>query len=186
MKCDINENIKIFKENNPSPGNQDNELENKINELEKKIKELELKIKEKDIIINKMELKNDNLIKKIKELQNNSYNNLNIDKVKELENENKLFRKYNNFSEGEKLISIKITSGEQDIDYSLIIKNTEQFLKLENILYDKYPKYYKTDNYFLVGGKTIDKHKSLEQNNIKNNDVIVLLIYNSDSTIQLK
>ena len=179
MKCDNNENIKICKENNPSPGNQDNEYKHKINELE-------LKIKEKDIIINTMKIKNDNLIQKIKESQNISNNNLEINKIIELENENKLFRKYNNFSEGEKLISIKITSGAQDIDYPLIIKNTEKFLKLENILYDKYPKYYETENYFLVGGQKIDKHKSLEQNNIKNNDVIVLLIYNSDSIIQFK
>ena len=186
MKNDNNENIKIFKENSPSPDNQDNEFKNKINELEKKIKELELKIKEKDAIIKAMELKNDNLTIKIKELQNISNNNLGINNIIELENENKLFRKYNNFSEGEKLISIKITSGEQDIDYSLIIKNTEKFLKLENIIYEKYPKYYETENYFLVGGKTIDKHKSLEQNNIKNNDVIMLLIYNSDSIIRLK
>ena len=161
MKCDNKENIKIFK----------------INELEKYIKKLELKLKEKAQIINEEKIKNENLNKKIKELENISNKNLKINK--ELENEIKLFRHYNNFSEGEKLISIKFASSEQDIDYSIIIKNTELFSKIETMLYNKYPKYTETENYFLVGGNKISKHKTLEKNNIKNNDIITLFKYNN-------
>ena len=120
MKYYNNENIKIINVKNPSSGNQDKEYKNKINELEKYIKELELKIKEKDIIINTMKIKNDILIKKIKEFENTSNNKSEIKNINEIENEIKLFRKYNNFSEGEKLISIKIISVEQDIDFSII------------------------------------------------------------------
>ena len=113
-------------------------------------------------------------------MQNLSNDNQKINDIIELENEIKLFKKYNNFSEGEKLISIKFISSEQDIDYSLITKNTEKFNKIENILYEKYPKYIETENFFVVGDNKINKHKTLEQNNINNNDIITLKINNID------
>ena len=46
------------------------------------------------------------------------------------------------------------------------------------MLYNKYPKYTDTENYFLVSGKKVNKHKTLENNNIKNNDIITLYINN--------
>ena len=172
---------KIYKEEKKNRiENQNKEYINKINEFEKYIKELESKIKEKDIIINEEKIKNENLNKKLKELQNISNKNLDINNIIELKNEIKLFREYNNFSEGEKLISINFTSLEQDIDYSIIIKNTEIFSKIEIMLYNKYPKYTETENYFLVGGNRINRHKTLEKNNIKNNDIITLYINNFD------
>ena len=172
---------KIYKEEKKNRiENQNKEYINKINEFEKYIKELESKIKEKDIIINEEKIKNENLNIKLKELQNISNKNLDINNIIELKNEIKLFREYNNFSEGEKLISINFTSLEQDIDYSIIIKNTEIFSKIEIMLYNKYPKYTETENYFLVGGNRINRHKTLEKNNIKNNDIITLYINNFD------
>ena len=180
MKSDNNENIKIINTNNSFLENKNKEYLNKINELEKYIKELESKIKEKDRIINEETIKNENLNKKLKELQNISNNNLDINNILELKNEIKLFREYYNFSEGEKLISIKFASEEQDIDYSVIIKNTELFSKIETLLYNKYPKYTDTENYFLANGNRINRHKSLEKNNIKNNDIITLYINNFD------
>ena len=115
IKLSNNENIENFNVINTtseSIENKEKEYKNKINELEKYIKELELKIKEKDIIIKEEKLKNDNLNKKIKELETISNKNPQINNVIELENEIKLFRKFNNFSEGEKLISIKFISTE--------------------------------------------------------------------------
>ena len=185
MKSDNNENIEITNVNNPSSDNQDKEYINKINELEKYIKELELKIKEKNSIIKENEriikeekIKNKNLNKKIKEIEKISNNNLGI--IDDLENEIKLFKTYNKFSEGEKLIPIKFASEAQDIDYNMVIKNTEIFSKAETMLYSIYPKYTETENYFLVGGIKINRNKPLEQNNIKNYDVITLYINDFD------
>ena len=142
--------------------------------MEKYIKELELKLKEKDKIINEEKIKNDNLQKELKNISNiNS-------KIKELENEIKLFKSYYNFSEGEKLISIKFVSVSQDIDFDIIAKNTDKFIKLESILYEKYPKYIDLENFFLVHGNKISKHRSLEENKINNNDVITLGVNNLD------
>ena len=139
-------------------------FENKIKELEKDIKDLEFIILLKNEIIENEKTKNSILIKKLEEL----------------ENEIKLFRKYYNFSEGEKLISITFISGEQDINYPIITKNTEKFLKLECELYDKYPKYTEKENYFLARGNKINKNETLEQNNIKDNDKITLITINLD------
>ena len=86
-------------------------FKNQIKELEKYIKDLESIILKKNEIIENEKLKNSTLNKKLKELENDSKNNLERIKI-ELENEINLFRKYYNFSEGEKLISIKFISGE--------------------------------------------------------------------------
>ena len=44
------------------------------------------------------------------------------------------------------------------------------------MLYDKYPKYIESENYFLMNGNKINKHKTLEQNKIKNNDILIVSI----------
>jgi len=139
--------------------------------LEKNIKELQLKIKEKDLIINEEKMKYENLNKLIKEL---SDKNPKINNIVKLETENELFRKYNKLSEGDKLITINFISSDKEIDYSLIAKISEKFSKVENMLYFRYPKYIESNNYFLLGGNKIDRNKTLEQNNINNNDVITL------------
>ena len=48
------------------------------------------------------------------------------------------------------------------------------------MLYKKYPKYTETENYFLVNGNRVNRHKTLEKNNIKNNGIITLYINNFD------
>ena len=149
----------------------------KINKLEKYIQELELKIKQKDKKINEEKIKNYKLNKEIKELKNiNSKTN----DVKELENEIKLFRSYYNYTEGEKLISINFISVSQDINFNIISKNTEKFSKIENLLYDKYPKYLDLENYFLVHGNKINTHRTLKENKINNNDIITLGVNSFD------
>ena len=122
-------------------------------------------------------MKFDNLNKEIEELKKM---NSKINELKELENEIKLFKSYYNFSEGEKLISIKFVSVSQDIDFDIIAKNTEKFTKLESILYEKYPKYIDLENFFLVHGNKINKHRSLKDNKINNNDIITLEVNNLD------
>ena len=45
---------------------------------------------------------------------------------------------------------------------------------IENILYNKYPEYIEKENYFTVDGIKINKYKTMEQNNIKYSDTIIL------------
>ena len=157
---------------------QNEEYKNKINELENIIKELKNQLIEKDKLLKGEKIKNDSLNKKIKEIISND--KIKENKIIELENEIKLFRTYYNFSSYEKLISIKFISINQDINFTVIAKNTDYFTKIEQILYEKYPKYKDSENYFLVNGAKINRHKTLEENKIKNNDVLTLEINNFD------
>ena len=80
--------------------------------------------------------------------------------------------------EGEKLLCVNFESIDQKIrNYSMICKNTDNFNILENRLYKDNTDYYETENYFTVNGIKIHKNKTLEENNIHNNDVIVLNIF---------
>lgn len=115
------------------------------------------------------------LERKIKELQK-LINNINDKKIKDLEDEIKLFRKFYNFLPEEKLLSIKVISVDQQIDYDIISKNTELFSKIEGDLYNKYENYRFTENYFLVNGNKINRHLNLKENNIRNNDTLTLCI----------
>ena len=112
-------------------------------------------------------------------------------KIKKLENElnkknneiQRLLLKNNNIQNnyeitsimpGEKIISINFVSmGNQDIGpYSLVCKNVDLFVRLEERLYEDFPQFKEYEIYFEVNGKRIKRFKTLEQNNIKTNDII--------------
>lgn len=113
---------------------------------------------------------------KIKLLENNSNNNnySSNDRILELENELNRFKSYC-LSPGEKLISVQFISTDQIINnFTIIAKNTDKFSKLEDILYEKYPNYKDGDNYFIFNGNKVKRNRTLEENNIKNNDILTL------------
>ena len=67
--------------------------------------------------------------------------------------------------------------GNQDIgNYSLPCKNTDLFVRLEERLYNEYPQFKNYETYFEVRTKRIKRFKTLEQNNIKTNDIINIFI----------
>ena len=76
--------------------------------------------------------------------------------------------------EGEELLTVIFVSNDQKIHYSFICKNTEIFSLVEKRLYEVYPEFEESENYFLVHGNKIKKTKSLEENKIKNSDVIMV------------
>ena len=166
---DNNEKINNYSKQNDNQNitmnkNQNEIYKNIINELEKKIKKLELIIKEKDNIINEYNKREFNKIS-----NNNNY----INRIKELEIE---IEKYKNYclSPGEKLITIKFISTDQKINFNTFAKKTDIFTKLETSLYKYYTQYKETENYFLVNGKKVNKHKTLEENKINDNDILTL------------
>jgi hypothetical protein len=59
-------------------------------------------------------------------------------------------------------------------NYTIIAKNNDKFSKIEDILYEKYPNYKESDNYFIFKGNKVKRNKTLEENNIKDNDIIML------------
>ena len=82
---------------------------------------------------------------------------------------------------GEKLMNVIIISVDQKIHIPIICKNTDIFTRLEKIVYENYPEYSESENYFMVGNTKINKYKSLEFNKIKNNDIITLQTLDFDN-----
>ena len=127
----------------------------------------------------KKNIQNKELIEKISELKSNVCDEKN--KFNELSEKYKKFNfNINNNNsiitheqiKNDKIISVIFTTIDEDILYSVICRTTDVFIDLEKKFYDKFTEYKTYDNYFCVNGKVIDKFKSLEENNINENDII--------------
>ena len=96
-------------------------------------------------------------------------------KIKELQE--KLSRFPFELKKGEELMTVNFKSLDQKIqNYSIICKKSDIFSKLEEKLYkDNYGSF--DVNNFIVNGLKIDKSKSLEENKIHNNDIIIISKY---------
>ena len=81
----------------------------------------------------------------------------------------------------DKLISIKLISLAQKVDFSIFIKVNDEFKTIEKIVYKKYPEYKEYENVFLVKGKKINKNKTFGENDIKDKDVLTLLKLEDDN-----
>ena len=125
-----------------------NELQKELNDEKKKNKILEQKIKE-------LTLENNELKNKLARNPRNPYE----------------------FSERENLFSINFISIDMRIKFSVICKDSDIFCNIEQKLYEKYPEYTEKENYFMANGRLVKRFKSLKENGIKNNDVIVLSSY---------
>lgn len=162
-----------------------NQLENMLNEeksrnevLNQKIIELKQLLNYDDQRINKDE----KIIEKLK-YDINENDNMKImelmTKLNKKENELELFKSKLPFEilPGEKLMSVIFNSVDKKIHYSIICKNTDIFTRLENELYNegKYKEYRNYNNYFIANGRKINKLYTLEQNGIKNSDIITLI-----------
>ena len=150
-----------------------------LNKLNEKIEKLEYYINEKKKEI----IKEKDKIKEIKNKLNklNKYTDNNIKEIEEFINKfklNKIIELNLNISllleEDEKIMSIIFISNDENIHYSIICKNTDNFSKIESLLYDKYPQYKNKNNYFTANGNEVDRSKNLKDNNIKNSDIIIL------------
>ena len=53
-------------------------------------------------------------------------------------------------------------------------KNTDLFVRIEERLYNEFPKYKNYETHFKVNTRPILRFKTLEENRIKNNDMINL------------
>jgi len=156
------------KDNNKKLRNENKKLNDIINILKLEKKEIESNMQ---IEINKLKetIKTikDELNNKNKEIQNYI---LQIQNLKENQNQiNKT--EDNNFS------VTFMTKDTQDIsNHSIECKNSDLFVRLEEKLYDDYPKYKNYETSFMVNDKKILRFKTVEENNIKNNEIIYLNI----------
>jgi len=185
---DEKENIIKIKDNliQTKELNQNNNLINELPYSNIKLKEEEFS--ENKIIIKDDNIKDDEITKIIKEnkklKKENEEKSILIEKLNEelrkRDNEirelnKELESKYQSeFSKREKLMAIIFISMDEKIHSTIICKNTDPFIKIEEMLYEIYPDYKESENNFLVNGHRVIKSKTLEQNNIHNNDIIIL------------
>ena len=107
-------------------------------------------------------------------LQNKEIDELKLKLNNNLTNNNSLY----NIKPGEKIFSINFDSVDQKLGrYSLVCKNTDIFVRLEEKLYEYYPEYKDKETYFMKNAIKIKRFKSLDENNIKENDILMLYTY---------
>ncbi len=77
----------------------------------------------------------------------------------------------------EDMISIQFKSIDQKVDISIPCSITEPFVRIESILYDRYPEYKDNSTYFTVNGETVQRFKTIQENKIRNNQTILLNVF---------
>ena len=71
-------------------------------------------------------------------------------------------------------IIITFNSTDQIINMQFKCKESVKFYKVEDYLYEYYPDYRDSENYFMCNGNKINKYRTLVENNIQDGDVIIL------------
>jgi serine/threonine protein kinase len=153
---------------------EQNEKDLKKKELEEKIISLEKELKEE-------KSKNEIYLKVIKQLNDdldkykkNDLADKNLEKDKTEELKKVLEVNPDELLKGEKLISVNFTTTDEKMHYSIICKSTDIFSKIQDQFYNDNPKYNKNENIFMIGNKKIENSKTLDDNDIHNNSIIIL------------
>ena len=88
-------------------------------------------------------------------------------------------------NQGDKIMTVTFTTTDQKFFYSIICKNTEIFANLVFQLFKEYPDYKDKSVYFMCNGIVIKEYKTLDENKIKNRDIILLNFLSNNSSIQI-
>ena len=159
-------------------------LEDEINILRKKNKELLEKINQLEISSNIEINKTKEFNEEIKQLNHKITikDKMISESFEQIMEKDKIIKEYESkksqfpfdFATGEKILTIIFMSIDESIIFPIVCKNTDIFCIIENKFYQKYSEYKDLDTYFFSNGKKINKNKSLDENNIKNNDIITI------------
>ena len=76
----------------------------------------------------------------------------------------------------ENLINVIFISIEEDIYLSTSCQKEEQFASIEKLFYKEYPELIELDISYKCNGEKIKSVKSIEDNKIKNNDIVIIII----------
>ena len=113
--------------------------------------------------------------------------NINIKKLSEIRDsfilKSNEIKKYNFpapiiFKDKEKMMSIILVTSDETIHYSIICKNAENYSDIEKLLCEKYPEYQDKIISFTLNKNEINTLYNLQDDNIKNCDIITLLLNN--------
>ena len=161
--------------------NNQNDIYSLKNEIEKlKNENQNLRNQNQKLKNDNQNLKNENekLKSKIDELnlelanKNNEFNNLK-NEMKNLKLDNKKIE----YIRKDDILTIHFKSIDQKVDMPFTCQKNDIFVRIEEILYNEYPEFKDLNTYFTVNGNIIKRFRSMQENSIKNNDKILLNIY---------
>ena len=115
----------------------------------------------------------------IKSATNNPVNKI-LDLMEELEKKKNEIKELKSTSliSKEKLNNIIFVTREEDIYWSISIQKNVKFNIIENSFFEKYPELMEDDIYYFCLDRKINRPKSIEENNIKHNDIISIIKIN--------
>ena len=154
-----------------------NELD-KVNDFYVKLIEV---IEENKIKINKEKNELKQLKQKLIDLSGDVYYTSNRRKLKDLRDD--LIKKDKEISElnlyipipiKEKLMTVTIISNDEKIHFTTTCHKKDYLSKIKELLYEQYPEYKDSDNLFYLKNKIVEENKNLENNGVKDNDIILL------------
>ena len=100
---------------------------------------------------------------------------------KELNNKNeelnKLIKKFGVRNINEKSFNIKFESSIDNINFTIKCNDGDSIVKLEEEVYNKYPQFKEFITYLTCNGFPIKRFKTIKDNNIKENNVILINKY---------
>ena len=74
-----------------------------------------------------------------------------------------------------KIRTITIQSADMQLNANLKCTGNQTFSEIEANLYKLYPQYKETNNIFLCKGSVVKRFKTIDENGIKNGDIILLM-----------
>jgi len=92
----------------------------------------------------------------------------------ELENINKKILKKNELVKRDEVIVLNFSSMDQKVNFAIPSIGTDIFAEIEEKLYQEFPEYRETNNFFLLNGKEILRFKTINENKIKSGRIIIL------------
>ena len=180
----LNKEIKKLNRNSIKISNERDNLKRKNEQLIKENSNLINSRRENEEDKKKIKDLEDIILKKNKEISLLQENNKNL--LENMNVQNKVINALKNsitfeLDKDEKLMCIIFISTDQKVHYPIICKNKQKFNEVENLLYDKFPEYKDTENFFYSSGNKIIKSKTLEENNIENGQIITMTVFEENN-----
>ena len=169
--------------NNNNSDTQNNKNDNEIEKLKKEI--IKLNNENSSLKNENQRLKNENQRLK-SELNNNTQNikkyesEINKLNLALSDNEIKNFQLNNNkkkLVDIDELLTIHFKSIDQKVDMPVTCQKNDIFVRIEEKLYNEYPEYKDLETYFTLNGHKVKRFGNMIENKIRNNDKIILNIY---------
>ena len=113
---------------------------------------------------------------KLSEIKSDQIINSKNEEIKDLKKKLANVYSISSINQGERVISVCFVTTSQDIHFPMACKNNETISRLEEKLYNEYPKYKEYNTFLTVNGNVIKRFKTIEENGINYGNTIIVNI----------